>query len=101
VGGKELAGKGERGEEGKGRGGGGKPTSSRRPTVNHLSTPRRPSVAVALTQSQIYTGAGPGFWFGRGTGRGFGDGSPPAGSKGRAPVGVWGEASRTPKNVTL
>jgi len=35
-------------------------------------------------------GADPEFWFGRGSGRGLGDGSPLTGSRGRAPVWVWG-----------
>jgi len=32
---------------------------------------------------------------------GLGDGSPQAGSRGRAPVEVWGKAPRSSKNVVM
>jgi len=38
----------------------------------------------------VFAGADPGFWFGRDTDRRSGGGCPPEGSKGTAPVGVWG-----------
>jgi len=58
-------------------------------------------VCMNYWQRSLYSsGAGPGFWFERGNGMGSEGRKSPAGSRGRAPEGVWGKAPRSLKNVT-
>jgi len=53
-----------------------------------------------IFRTQLNTGADPAFWFGRGTGRGSGGWKSLSGVQRKSHSGVWGEAIRSPNNVT-
>ena len=58
-------------------------------------------VIPTMLHCQPLPEADTGFWFGRGTGRRSGDRSPQEGSRGTAPVGIWGQSPQKPEECYI